>query len=66
VVGAGAGWSVGGTALGGLLRSLQQLDPDQRARLGSAARALAARYDWDTVACSYEVAYAKVLDRMPR
>jgi glycosyltransferase involved in cell wall biosynthesis len=66
VVNAGAGWSVSAAELGGVLRSLQQLDHDVRARRGSAARALAARYDWDTVARSYEAAYAKVLNRMPR
>jgi glycosyltransferase involved in cell wall biosynthesis len=66
VVSAGAGWSVSAAELGGFLRTLEQLDPDERARRSSAARTLAARYDWDTVALSYEAAYAKVLDRMPR
>jgi glycosyltransferase involved in cell wall biosynthesis len=66
VVSAGAGWSVSAAELGGFLRTLEQFDPDERARRSSAARTLAARYDWDTVALSYEAAYAKVLDRMPR
>jgi glycosyltransferase involved in cell wall biosynthesis len=65
VVGAGGGWSVSADDLGEVLRSLQ-LDQDERARRGSAARALAARYHWDTVARSYEAAYAKVLDRTLR
>ena len=61
VVSSGAGWSVSAAELGGFLRSLH-LDPDERDRRGSAARTLAARYDWDTVARSHEAVYAEVLD----
>jgi glycosyltransferase involved in cell wall biosynthesis len=65
VVEAGAGWAVRPAELGVLLRDLRHLDGDERARLSSAARRLAARYDWATVALRYEKAYAEVLDRMP-
>jgi glycosyltransferase involved in cell wall biosynthesis len=61
---AGAGWAVRPAELGALLRDLRQLDGDERARRSSAARALAARYDWPTVALRYEKAYAEVLDQM--
>jgi glycosyltransferase involved in cell wall biosynthesis len=60
---AGAGWAVRPAELGALLRDLRQLDGDERARRSSAARMLAARYDWATVALRYEKVYAEVLDR---
>ena len=62
----GAGWSAAPAELGPLLRRLQSLDGPERARRGDAARALAARYDWDTVALRYEAAYAAVLDLVRR
>jgi glycosyltransferase involved in cell wall biosynthesis len=62
----GAGWAVRPAELGALLRDLRHLDGDEQARRSSAARALATRYDWPTVALRYEAAYAEVLDRMLR
>jgi glycosyltransferase involved in cell wall biosynthesis len=61
---AGAGWTVRPAELGALLRDLRHLDTEERARRSSAARKLAARYDWAAVALRYETAYAEVLDRM--
>jgi glycosyltransferase involved in cell wall biosynthesis len=66
VVEAGAGWSAGPAELGGLLRTLQHLDHAELARRSSAARAVAARYDWVRVALGYEAAYARVLDGVRR
>jgi glycosyltransferase involved in cell wall biosynthesis len=58
---AGAGWVVQDGALGPLLRTLtDQGAPELRAR-GEAARVLASRYDWNTVAEQYEAAYEEVL-----
>jgi glycosyltransferase involved in cell wall biosynthesis len=63
VVAAGAGWSAPAPELGALLRSLQQLDDDEHKRRSAAARALAARYDWTTIAGRYEAAYTEVRAR---
>jgi glycosyltransferase involved in cell wall biosynthesis len=60
---AGAGWSVPPAELGALLRALRRLDDAELASRGSAARGLAARYDWAEVARRYEAAYVEVLDR---
>jgi glycosyltransferase involved in cell wall biosynthesis len=61
VVAAGAGWSAAPSELGELLRRLQQLDRSEQERRAAAARALAARYDWTSVARRYEAAYAGCL-----
>jgi glycosyltransferase involved in cell wall biosynthesis len=63
---AGAGWSVPPAELGALLRALQRLDHAELTSRSSAARALAARYDWAGVARCYETAYEELLDRRPR
>jgi glycosyltransferase involved in cell wall biosynthesis len=65
VVAAGAGWSAAPEEFGLLLRSLWRLDDREWARRATAARALAARYDWATVVLRYETAYAGIL-KSPR
>jgi glycosyltransferase involved in cell wall biosynthesis len=62
VVAAGAGWSAAPADLGALLRRLQHLDGWERESRAAAARALAARYDWTSVARRYEAAYTRVLE----
>lgn len=66
VVTAGAGWSAAPAELGALLERLQHLDGRERERRAAAARALAARYDWTSVARRYEAAYRNVIDRACR
>jgi glycosyltransferase involved in cell wall biosynthesis len=58
---AGAGWTAAPSELGAVLSRLERLDNLELARRAGAARALAARYDWTTVAARYEAAYAGVL-----
>jgi glycosyltransferase involved in cell wall biosynthesis len=58
---AGAGWTAAPSELGAVLGRLELLDNLELARRAGAARALAARYDWTTVAARYEAAYAGVL-----
>jgi glycosyltransferase involved in cell wall biosynthesis len=65
-VAAGAGWSASPVELGALLRRLQHLDGEERERRAAAARALAARYDWASIARRYEAAYTGVLDGTSR
>jgi glycosyltransferase involved in cell wall biosynthesis len=61
VTDAGAGWVAAPAELGAVLRRLERLDGQERARRAAAARALAARYDWAEVAARYEAAYAGLL-----
>jgi glycosyltransferase involved in cell wall biosynthesis len=61
VEGAGAGWAVPETQLGALLRRLPDAARAELVARGVAARRLADRYDWDTVAERYEAAYERVL-----
>jgi glycosyltransferase involved in cell wall biosynthesis len=66
VAAAGAGWSAAPADLGALLQNLQHLDERERKRRGAAARTLAARYDWTSIARRYETAYAGVLEGRSR
>jgi glycosyltransferase involved in cell wall biosynthesis len=61
VVAAGAGWSAAPAELGALLRRLQRLDGREWEARAVAARTLADRYDWTSVARRYEAAYLRVL-----
>jgi glycosyltransferase involved in cell wall biosynthesis len=59
VAAAGAGWVAGSDDLGALLRHLHQDGEAELATRGEAARFLAGRYDWDSVAQQYEAAYER-------
>jgi glycosyltransferase involved in cell wall biosynthesis len=61
IVRAGAGWSADADELGATLRGLAHLGVAERMRRSNAARALAARYSWSSIASEYEAAYATVL-----
>jgi glycosyltransferase involved in cell wall biosynthesis len=65
VVAAGAGWSAAPADLGALLQRLQDLDSRELKRREAAARALAAGYDWTSIARRYEDAYTGVLATAP-
>jgi glycosyltransferase involved in cell wall biosynthesis len=66
VVAAGAGWMAAPAELGALLRRLEDLDNGELKRRGAAARALAAGYDWSSIARRYEAAYDGVLEATSR
>jgi glycosyltransferase involved in cell wall biosynthesis len=66
VVAAGAGWSASPEELGALLRSLSHLADQEWEGRRAAARALASRYDWSSIARLYEAAYAAVLESLSR
>jgi glycosyltransferase involved in cell wall biosynthesis len=55
----GAGWVADEQSLGSMLRHLQGEGRDELARRGRAALQLSRRYDWDSVARQYEVAYER-------
>jgi glycosyltransferase involved in cell wall biosynthesis len=61
VEGAGAGWAVAEAQLGVLLHTLRDEGRAELVARGVAARRLAGRYDWGTVAQRYEAAYERVL-----
>jgi glycosyltransferase involved in cell wall biosynthesis len=56
-----AGWAATETQLGALLRQLHHEGRVELAARGEAARRLAGRYEWDTVAEKYEAAYERAL-----
>jgi glycosyltransferase involved in cell wall biosynthesis len=58
---AGAGWVATEAQLGPLLRRLLDERRAELAGRGEAARKLAGRYEWDTVAQQYEAAYERAL-----
>jgi glycosyltransferase involved in cell wall biosynthesis len=58
---AGAGWVATDAQLGPLLRRLLDEGRAELAGRGEAARRLAGRYEWDTVAQQYEAAYERAL-----
>jgi glycosyltransferase involved in cell wall biosynthesis len=58
-----AGWVAEARELGSVLRRLESLDAPERDRHARAARALAAGYDWATVAARYEAAYARAISQ---
>jgi hypothetical protein len=61
VVAAGGGWVARDGDLGRVLRDVETQELERR---GRAARLLSRRYDWDSVAERYEVAYERA--RGPR
>lgn len=56
VAAAGAGWVADEADVGAVLRSLSSEDLTMR---GTAAHLLSKRYDWDSVAERYEIAYSR-------
>jgi glycosyltransferase involved in cell wall biosynthesis len=61
---AGAGWAVRDEDLGPLLRRLEVEGREEIQRRGRAALELSKRYDWDSVAQRYEVAYGRIGSRL--
>jgi 1,2-diacylglycerol 3-alpha-glucosyltransferase len=58
---AGAGWAVPRNELGAAFRRIEASDPADLAARGTAAAALARRYDWRIVAERYEAAYERAI-----
>ena len=63
---AGAGWVASPARVGAALNGIAAVLDEERARRATAARALAARYDWNETVSRYEDAYREVLDRTSR
>lgn len=63
---AGAGWMAGDADLGTVLREITRMGRDELAERGHAALLLSHRYDWDSVAESYEAVYERAEESRPR
>jgi glycosyltransferase involved in cell wall biosynthesis len=66
VAGAGAGWVAGDADLGTVLREITRMGRHELAERGRAALLLSQRYDWDSVAQSYEAVYERAEESRPR
>lgn len=66
VAGAGAGWVAGDGDLGRVLREITRMGRNELAERGRAALLLSHRYDWDSVAQSYEAVYERAGESRPR